>query len=113
MNLDMSRASLPLHPSNPVIQPTHRSLARGLKYLFLAYFVVGTATIMATPYRLPWRCYALGTALVLFFSVDATEGAIREYQFDVSMSACLCVCASATISMHTRLAPLPLASSIN
>jgi hypothetical protein len=62
---------------------------------------------MATPYRLPCCCYALVTVLVLFFSVDATEGAIREYQFDVSMSACMHVCVQVQQSACTRLAPLP------
>jgi laccase len=38
---------------------------------------------MATSYLLP-HCCVLVSALVLLFSVDVTEGAIREYQFDVS-----------------------------
>lgn len=43
----------------------------------------------SSTYLLP--CYALVvTALVLFFSVDVTEAAIREYQFDVSSSIYLC-----------------------
>jgi hypothetical protein len=45
---------------------------------------------MATSYLLP--CYVVITALVLFFSVAVTEGAIKEYQFDVSMHVRMCVC---------------------
>ncbi|NP_001147942.2 L-ascorbate oxidase precursor [Zea mays] len=52
---------------------------------------------MATPYRLPCCCYALVTVLVLFFSVDATEGAIREYQFDVQMTNVTRLCSSKSI----------------
>ena len=37
---------------------------------------------MATSYLL--RCSSLVAVLVLLFSIGMTEGAIREYQFDVS-----------------------------
>ena len=38
---------------------------------------------MATSYLL--RCSSLVAVLVLLFSIGMTEGAIREYQFDVSV----------------------------
>jgi hypothetical protein len=50
---------------------------------------------MATSYLLP--CYVLITVLVLFFSVDVTEGAIREYQFDVSMHIYIYIYMSACV----------------
>ena len=62
---------------------------------------------MATSYLLP--CYVVITVLVLFFSVDVTEGAIREYQFDVSMHVCMCVCVCARARATSRA----YASSIN
>ncbi|RCV28085.1 hypothetical protein SETIT_5G377800v2 [Setaria italica] len=61
---------------------------------------------MATSYMLLPYC-VLVAVLVLLFSVDVAEGAIREYQFDVQMTSVTRLCSSKSIVTVNGLFPGP------